>query len=159
MDLELIFTIANNSPMPAWLLLVFAPNWRWTQRIVHSILMPVLLGLAYALLLFTDFGGGGDGNFFSLAGVMALFDKPQTVIAAWIHYLVFDLFVGAWQVREVFGQVVEAAHRRHEGVLQDVRGLHVAAQAAPHAHADDEPRLLRPPRADARYSGDDEAPR
>ena len=100
MDLELIFTIANNSPMPAWLLLVFAPNWRWTQRIVHSILMPVLLGLAYALLLFTDFGGGGDGNFFSLAGVMALFDKPQTVIAAWIHYLVFDLFVGAWQVRD-----------------------------------------------------------
>ena len=32
--------------------------------------------------------------------VMAIFDQPQTVVAAWLHYLIFDLFVGAWEVRD-----------------------------------------------------------
>ena len=31
---------------------------------------------------------------------MAIFDRPQVVVAAWIHYLVFDLFVGASEVRD-----------------------------------------------------------
>ncbi len=100
MDLEVVFTIANFSTTPAWLSLLFAPRWRGTERLAHSVLMPLLLGVAYALLLFTDMGDGGDASFFSLAGVMAIFDKPQTVIAAWIHYLVFDLFVGAWVARD-----------------------------------------------------------
>lgn len=100
MDLSLVFTIANFSTTPAWLLLLVAPRWRFTDRLVHSIAMPVLLGIAYALLLFTDMGGGGEASMFSLRGVMAIFDKPQTTIAAWIHYLVFDLFVGAWIVRD-----------------------------------------------------------
>ena len=98
MDLELLFTVANLVPLPAWLLLVFAPRWKWTQRVAHSVLLPVLLGIAYALFLFGSMGGAGD--FSSLQGVMALFDNPQTVLAGWIHYLVFDLFVGAWQVRD-----------------------------------------------------------
>ncbi len=98
MDLELLFELVNYVPLPAWLLLVFAPRWRWTQRIAHSILMPLLLGIAYSLLLFSDLGGNTD--FLSLKGVMAAFDKPQTVIAGWIHYLVFDLFIGAWQLRD-----------------------------------------------------------
>ena len=99
MDHELVFSIANSLPLPAWLLLAFAPRWKWTQRLVHSALMPLLLGVAYGLL-FTAAGDNGDANFFSLKGVMAMFDNPQVTLAAWIHYLVFDLFVGAWQVRD-----------------------------------------------------------
>ena len=29
-----------------------------------------------------------------------MFSVPQAVLAGWIHYLVFDLFVGAWEVRD-----------------------------------------------------------
>lgn len=100
MDLDLVFTIANFSTTPGWLFLLVAPRFKGTDLLVHSVLMPLLLGVAYALLLFTDMGGGGDANMLSLKGVMAIFDKPQTTIAAWIHYLVFDLFVGAWIVRD-----------------------------------------------------------
>ncbi|MCA9622294.1 MAG: DUF4281 domain-containing protein [Myxococcales bacterium] len=100
MDLDLLFEVANVSTLPAWLLLLVAPRWAGTRRLVHSILMPLLLAAAYALLLFSDMGGGGEASMFSLRGVMAIFDKPQTTIAAWIHYLVFDLFVGAWIVRD-----------------------------------------------------------
>ncbi len=100
MPLELVFLVLNYSVVPAWLLLVFAPRWRWTQRLVHSALVPLLLGSAYTLLLFTDSEGSPDSSFFTLDGVMAIFTSPQTVIAAWVHYLIFDLFVGAWEVRD-----------------------------------------------------------
>ncbi|MEQ9318552.1 MAG: ABA4-like family protein [Polyangiaceae bacterium] len=100
MDLDLVFVVANLSTAPVWLLLLIAPRWKGTNAMAHSVVMPLLLGLAYAVLLFTDMGGDSDANMFTLKGMMAIFDKPQTAIAAWIHYLVFDLFVGAWMVRD-----------------------------------------------------------
>jgi hypothetical protein len=99
-DLDLIFLVLNYSVLPAWILLVFAPRWKGTRHLVHAATIPVLLGTAYTLLLFTDRNGSPDGSFFTLDGVMAIFTSRQTVIAAWVHYLIFDLFVGAWEVRD-----------------------------------------------------------
>ena len=39
-------------------------------------------------------------SYYSLAGVMAFFASPVAATAGWIHYLVFDLFVGAWLARD-----------------------------------------------------------
>lgn len=100
MDLDLAFLVVNYSVVPAWLLLAIAPRWRWTKRIVSSALVPALLGTAYAILLFTDANGSPGSSFFTLDGVMAIFTSRQTVIACWIHYLIFDLFVGSWEVRD-----------------------------------------------------------
>lgn len=100
MKLETLFLIVNNSVIPAWVLLWFAPRWKWTQRLVHSAFLPGLLAVAYGLILFTDRPGPQGANFMSLDGVMRIFTSPQTVIAAWLHYLVFDLFVGAWIGRD-----------------------------------------------------------
>ena len=36
----------------------------------------------------------------SLAGIYAAFGNPRTLLVAWVHYLVFDLFVGAWEARD-----------------------------------------------------------
>jgi len=30
---------------------------------------------------------------------MVLFETPAIALAGWLHYLAFDLFIGAWQVR------------------------------------------------------------
>ncbi len=103
---DTIFSIANTAVLPFWLLLVVLPGWRGTQWAVHSIAMPVLLGAAYAWLVFGGaFAGGGGGgvdlsSFSSLHGVMTLFTNPVAVTAGWIHYLVFDLFTGAWEARD-----------------------------------------------------------
>jgi hypothetical protein len=40
-----------------------------------------------------------EGGFDSLPNVMRLFTKPEIALAGWIHYLAFDLLVGAWEVR------------------------------------------------------------
>jgi hypothetical protein len=31
---------------------------------------------------------------------MNIFTTPRTIIGCWVHYLVFDLFVGAWIARD-----------------------------------------------------------
>jgi hypothetical protein len=99
----LIFNIANNGILIFWLLLILAPRWRGTELAVHSVAVPLILGLTY-LWLFTRVWLGGEGapgtNYFTLPGVMALFDSPTGAVMGWIHYLVFDLFVGAWEARD-----------------------------------------------------------
>ena len=89
--------------MPAWALLILAPHWRGTKAIVHSMLYPLLLGGVYiAGLIGTMFMGmGAEGaNFTTIAGVRQIFASDMGVVVGWAHYLVFDLFVGAWIVRD-----------------------------------------------------------
>ena len=98
---EQLFTLANASVMPAWLLLAVAPRWQWTQRLVHSLLYPVLLGIAYTLgfLAAGSFSAGGESEagMGSLAAISAAFANPRTLLVGWVHYLCFD---GAWEARD-----------------------------------------------------------
>lgn len=94
--MEDLFRLANTSVLPGWLLLVVAPRWKWTQRYC-ALFVPIALGLVYAWLLRA---GLGEGDFGSLAGVMRLFAQPQAAFAGWVHYLIFDLFLGAWEARD-----------------------------------------------------------
>lgn len=102
MDLATLFLVCNNGVLPAWLLLAVAPGWVWTQRLVHSVWIPLLLGVVYAVLIASSVGADSpDGaSFGSLEGVMRFFTVPAAALAGWVHYLVFDLFVGAWEVRD-----------------------------------------------------------
>ncbi len=103
MDLEITYRIINLIVLPAWVLLIFAPHWQGTEKIVHAVFIPLLLALIYIYFIgwAMFFGGGATGGGMStLPQVMALFDSPVSTLAGWTHYLVFDLFVGAWIVRD-----------------------------------------------------------
>ncbi|MFT5442720.1 MAG: hypothetical protein ACI8W3_001764 [Myxococcota bacterium] len=100
MSLDLLFLICNYGVIPAWLLLALAPKSAITQQVVHRIWIPMLLGLVYLSLFVTGPAAPEGGDFFSLAGVMTLFTNPQMMLVGWVHYLAFDLFVGAWEVRD-----------------------------------------------------------
>src|SRR5690606_6474254 len=39
---------------------------------------------------------GAEGGYSSLAAVGTLFASEPVRLAGWVHYLAFDLFVGAW---------------------------------------------------------------
>jgi hypothetical protein len=102
MPAETVFIIANNGILVFWLLLIVAPRWKGTELLVQSVAIPVVLGLTYIWLIADGMLGpipAGTG-FSSLAGVMAFFTSPVLATAGWVHYLVFDLFVGAWEVRD-----------------------------------------------------------
>ena len=99
MKAETIFSIANTLALAGWILLLFVPRWNWTRKIVISGAIPLLLSVAY-LVLIALFFGKADGGFDSLANVMKLFTNEWAVLAGWIHYLAFDLFVGSWEVND-----------------------------------------------------------
>lgn len=99
MSPEQIFSLCGMLAMAGWLLLVFLPRWRWGVRLVCPVVIPLLLALIYLWLVATTFGRT-QGGFGSLAEVSLLFQNPRALLAGWIHYLAFDLFVGSWEVRD-----------------------------------------------------------
>ncbi len=51
-----LFQICNTVAPLGWLLLIFAPNWKWTKTIVISGIFSLLLGLVYFTLIVLFFG-------------------------------------------------------------------------------------------------------
>ena len=92
---EIIFTLCSNLAILGWIIMAVAPRWKYTHYLVTSGVVSFLLGGVYCWIMVTTFGEG-EGNFSSLQGVMQLFQNPNAVLAGWIHYLAFDLFIGAW---------------------------------------------------------------
>jgi hypothetical protein len=99
MDLESAFTIATRTALVGWLLLMVVPSRRWTTELIAPFVIPLALALLYLYLMATGLGKV-EGDFNSLAGVRGLFTSDRLLLAGWIHYLAFDLFIGAWEVRD-----------------------------------------------------------
>jgi hypothetical protein len=99
MKAETIFSIANTLTLFSWIVLLVAPRWKFTQKIIISGAIPLLLSVAYLAIIVATFGKA-DGGFDSLANVMKLFTNEWAVLSGWIHYLAFDLFVGSWEVKD-----------------------------------------------------------
>lgn len=93
-----LFHVAGNAVALCWLLLLAAPRWRWTQRVV-TFFWPLLIAGLYGFLLFAHPTPKGSG-FNSLTQVAILFSSPYALLAGWVHYLAFDLFIGAWETRD-----------------------------------------------------------
>ena len=96
---EGVFSAANSLTLLSWVFLLVTFRTRWGASLVAGVLLPGLLSVLYVSLLALHWGEGA-GGFSSLAGVQALFSNPWILLAGWVHYLAFDLFIGAWQVRE-----------------------------------------------------------
>lgn len=99
MKAETIFSIANTLALVSWIVLIIAPRRKYTQKIIGSGAVPLLLSVAY-LVIIVMFFGKTEGGFDSLANVMKLFTNDWAVLGGWLHYLAFDLFVGSWQVKD-----------------------------------------------------------
>ena len=95
---ETLFNASGKLAMVGWALLVFAPRWRWSQRIASAVI-PLTLAIVYLVLVALCFAKSA-GGFGSLDQVAQLFENRWLLLAGWMHYLAFDLFLGAWQARE-----------------------------------------------------------
>ena len=95
--METLFSISNFLTMPFWLLMIFLPHWRWTRRIMGSLLVVVPAALLYVILIAPNLGGTlNDLANLDLALVQALLGSPEGATLGWAHFLAFDLFVGRW---------------------------------------------------------------
>ena len=103
MTFENLLDLVNFSVIPAWALLILLPNAALTRKLVHSMLYPIVLGGLYVGLMgaIIFLGVGADsGNFTSIEGIRSLFSADAGLVVGWTHYLVFDLFIGAWEARD-----------------------------------------------------------
>jgi hypothetical protein len=100
---EQVFKITNTVALIPWVLMMVAPRWEITERVINSNIFPLLLALVYGFYIIKTFGKT-KGSFFTLSGVEKLFQNREVLLAGWVHYLVFDMFVGAWEWRDAAQQ-------------------------------------------------------
>jgi hypothetical protein len=104
MTIEGVFSACNLLAMVGWILLLAVPRHRLAMRIAGTII-PLTLAAIY-LALFVLHVRESSGGFSSLAGVAQLFANPWLLLAGWVHYLAFDLFIGAWETRDALARRV-----------------------------------------------------
>ena len=104
MTADRLFHICGMLAMLGWLGLLLTPLWpvRFRDRLprlIFAICIPASIAALYTLLIFTHWAHH-TGGFNSLDSVMLLFTDRWLVLAGWIHYLAFDLFVGGWELAD-----------------------------------------------------------
>ncbi|WP_019954195.1 abscisic acid-deficient protein Aba4 family protein [Yoonia vestfoldensis] len=111
MTAEYLFSQASSAAMLGWALLILGPRrFGWFSAIPLWII-PSALSAIYAALVFSRFSGTG-GGFDSLESVALLMADDWVLLAGWVHFLAFDLFVGAIMAarmdRAAVGRLVQA---------------------------------------------------
>ena len=91
-----IFSLANMGAMAGWLLLALAPLRRG-PIILAARAVGAVLAVVYTGFILTTLSGGGPVDFTKLDGLAVSFSNPAVMLVGWIHYLAFDLWVGAWE--------------------------------------------------------------
>ncbi len=92
-----LFDLAFLLAAPFWLLMVFAPGWTWTRRVVSSPLIVLPTLVVWAIAAAPVFGDlvrvvlRPD-----LAGLRDLLASDAAITALWAQVIAWDLFVGRW---------------------------------------------------------------
>lgn len=99
-DYSTYFSWFNLLAMLGWALLLFSPKrWQWLL-ITTGIVIPAILGIAYAGLMLTHMSSVEDGGYNSMTQVKNLFNNDAVLLAGWAHYLCFDLIVATLIAKE-----------------------------------------------------------
>jgi hypothetical protein len=108
---ESVFEIVGLFAVIGWAILIFAPRRFPVLNAVPQVVIPLGLSAVYAALALRHFATP-DGGFGSLAEVRQLFTDDWVLLAGWVHYLAFDLAVGAFLAvrmdRAGIGRMVQA---------------------------------------------------
>ena len=104
MTVEGVFSACNLLAMAGWILLLAVPRQK-AAMIAAGTAIPLTLAAIY-LALFLLHVRESSGGFSSLAAVAQLFENRWLLLAGWVHYLAFDLFIGAWETRDAIARRV-----------------------------------------------------
>jgi hypothetical protein len=102
-DPTMAYDLAGKLVMLGWLGLIvslFVERVRPAVQLATRLVMPSLLAIAYGLLIRAGFAEAPLGGFGSITEIRALFASDSALVAGWLHYLAFDLFVGSWIVAD-----------------------------------------------------------
>jgi Domain of unknown function (DUF4281) len=98
---ETIFSVCSSLAMVGWAGLILLPGQKLVVEVLARVVIPVIIGLIYLFLMASNFATApADAGFGTLDAVASLFTIRGLLLAGWIHYLAFDLFVGSWEVSD-----------------------------------------------------------
>lgn len=78
--------------------MIVLPNWGVTKKVMESFLPFALLALLYLYLLVGTLDAESAQVLSNpqLADIARLFGQENIAAAAWVHFIIMDLFVGRW---------------------------------------------------------------
>ena len=99
---EQFFRITNTVALLGWIALLALPGNKRVSGLLCAVLLPGALAAAYAAVIGWKLAAGGPSpdELGSIAGLRKAFTDDWVFAAAWTHYLVFDMVVGAWIARD-----------------------------------------------------------
>lgn len=98
MSPDYLFSLAGQIVLLGWVCLLVSPFLPRISMWVSGRIIPFGLSALYAALILTHISES-EGGFGSLEQVATLFSNDWVLLAGWVHYLAFDLFVGAWECK------------------------------------------------------------
>ncbi len=107
MEASDVYVLGGIAIFIPWLLLLFAPYGRWTDKGVQLFAaFFMVLGIWFIWKFFS--GVNLRTDLFCLDCLAKLFANEHMVVAAWLNYLSFGLFAGLWIIHD--GDTVEIPH-------------------------------------------------
>jgi hypothetical protein len=98
---EVLFKFANLFAAAGWFCLIAGTvtSRPWLRDRLAGVYWPMMIAVGYGLAILAG-ASGSEGGFSTLPGVRQLFANDWILLAGWMHYLAFDLVVGAWIAAE-----------------------------------------------------------
>lgn len=100
MDYELVYSGFTLAVSVLWVLMIVAPKWSWTDRIVHTLFVPLALALWATLLGVLGPPPPEGAGMGSLKAVMLLVGGEHATLTLWTLVMGWDLLAGAWLARD-----------------------------------------------------------
>lgn len=99
---EQFFQITNTVALLGWISLICFPGTKRVSGLLCAVLLPGAFAAAYAAVIGWKLSAGGPplADLGSIAGLRSAFGDDWVFAAAWTHYLVFDMVIGAWIARD-----------------------------------------------------------
>ena len=104
---ENIYLWANFALMPLWIMLIIIPNSRITQILINSVIIPLILSIAYVYVIYQSILL--DESFIDIFKLYMNLDNLYTVFATesfllafWLHFIALNLFLGSWVSRDAY---------------------------------------------------------
>ena len=102
---ENIYIWTNLGILPFWLMILFIPNYKITQILINSIILPLLLAIAYfyviyQAILLDDPLYDIFKLYSSLDNLYTVFSTESFLLIFWLHFIAINLFLGSWMSRD-----------------------------------------------------------
>jgi len=98
---ENIYIYSSFGILPFWLLLIAIPNSKITQFFVNSIILPLILSVAYIYVIYQSILLEESfvdifKLYLSIDNLYTIFSTEAFLLIFWIHFIALNLFLGSW---------------------------------------------------------------